>query len=302
MTSQSNLSQAKPPLPPATVIETAVQMALAEDIGSGDLSAPLLTDTPVRAQLYCREPAVVCGQAWFDACFHLYEKMQNAADTNANAANTAANVEWIAQEGEWWNNAERPLATVFATAKTVLAAERSALNFLQTLSATATAAHQWQRKAGSAVCAVDTRKTLPLLRAAQKYAVRVGGAHNHRHALDDEILIKENHLAASGLSISDAIARAHQICPPAKVQVEVQDAAGLAEAVAAGATRILLDNFSTDAIAQAVASTPSDVELEASGGITLSTLPQVAASGVARISVGAMTKNIRAIDYTLLIE
>lgn len=278
-------------------IAKVARAALAEDIGSGDLSAPLLPNESVRAQLYCREPAVVCGQAWFWQCFYQCNKN--------NGADEPIDMEWLAAEGEWWDAPTRPAATVFAPAKTIVAAERTALNFLQTLSATATAARHWQQQAGNSVAVVDTRKTLPLLRAAQKYAVRVGGAHNHRHGLFDEILIKENHLAAAGMSIKDIIAKAKTLVDISKLQIEVRDKDALQAAIDSGARRILLDNFSAAAIKEAVAiaaAAANNIELEASGGIDESKIRAIAQTGVARISIGALTKNLRATDYSLIIE
>lgn len=265
------------------------QQALLEDIGSGDLSAPLLGGGSCTARLVCREAAVLCGQAWFEACIrHLDE---------------GATFAWEAEEGALLPPQEQVVCRVSAVAAALLAAERSAINFLQTLSATATAAQQWQHAAGAKVRVTDTRKTIPLLRQAQKYAVRVGGAHNHRHGLYDEILLKENHIRTAG-GIAAALAQAQQIAATAQVpppQIEVRTLDELQQALAAGATRVLLDNFSIADLHAAVAAAPQ-VELEASGNITLHNVAAVAATGVARLSSGALTKNLAAIDFSLLVD
>lgn len=264
--------------------------ALREDIGSGDLSAPLLTAATVGATLVCRQAAVLCGAAWFEACFR---------QLDADAA-----FSWQVGEGQQIGSGGAVVCTLSARAAAVMAAERSAINFLQTLSATATAARQWQQAAGDRARIVDTRKTIPLLRQAQKYAVRVGGAHNHRHGLHDEILIKENHIRAGGgiaatLSKAIALSRAASAPPP---QIEVRDLDELRAAIAAGAERVLLDNFSIADIKAAVAAAPAALEIEASGSITLDTVAAVAACGVSRISSGALTKNIAAVDFSLVVD
>ena len=263
--------------------------ALAEDIGDGDLSAGLIDDAiKLSGVLYARAAAVLCGQAWFEACFlHL----DNAATFN-----------WQAAEGDDINSND-VLCEVKADAKALLSGERSALNFLQTLSATATVARRLQRLAGDVVV-VDTRKTLPKLRVAQKYATRAGGAHNHRQGLFDEILIKENHIAAAG-GIENAIARAYKITTARHIQIEARDEQELYRALAAGARRILLDNFSIPALQKAVKQAREQmptVELEASGGVSEDNIVAIAATGVDRISVGELTKNIRAIDFSFLIN
>ena len=260
--------------------------AIAEDVGSGDLSAPLLPVRQLSARLLCRFATVLCGRAWFEACFReLSDDVQ---------------VEWYFADGDRLPGGDTPIAVVQAPAPAMLAAERSALNFLQTLSATAHTAREWQQRVGDAVCIVDTRKTLPLLRRAQKYAVRVGGAKNHRLGLFDEILIKENHIVSAG-GIAEALTAAFAVADKARVQIEVCNEEELNAAVAAGARRILLDNFSFDELRRAVAQVPPEIELEASGNIGLNDLAEVAATGVARISVGALTKNIVAADYSLLV-
>lgn len=277
----------------AALAREQARHALQEDIGGGDLTAPLLGSARLSARLICREAAVLCGVPWFETCFRLLDE--------------SAQFEWHFAEGALLPSLPpqgAQVCRVSARAPALLAAERSAINFLQTLSATATAANRWQRAAGDKVKIVDTRKTLPLLRQAQKYAVRVGGATNHRQGLHDEILIKENHIRAAG-GIAAAMAQAQALaaaaqCPPP--QIEVRSLDELQQALAAGATRILLDNFTLADIKAAVACAPPPVELEASGAITLDTVAAVAACGVARISAGALTKHIRAVDFSLLVD
>ena len=269
----------------AAQVAADVAAALAEDIGGGDLSAALIADTVPRiGRLYSREKAVLCGRPWFEACF-----------TQLDAG---AIFIWHTPEG-----GDLPVAAlvceVRAAPQALLSGERCALNFLQTLSATATAARRFQQLAGATVI-TDTRKTLPKLRAAQKYAVRIGGAHNHRQGLFDEILIKENHAAAAG-GIAVAVQKARTLVAEDAIQVEVHTAEELDTALAAGAQRILLDNFSLAALRQAVQKAGRRAQLEASGGVTEATVAAVAATGVARISVGALTKHVRATDFSFII-
>lgn len=263
--------------------------ALAEDIGSGDLSAPLAPARRLSARLICREAAVLCGQRWFEACFR--------------HCDAEAVFEWQAADGDELT-AGGEVCQLTAMAAAILSAERSAINFIQLLSATATVVRRWQQAAGKQVKIVDTRKTIPLLRQAQKYAVRVGGAHNHRAGLYDEILIKENHIRAGG-GIAAVLAKAQQLAAAAMApppQIEVGNLDELQQALAAGAQRILLDNFSAADLKAAVASAPPGIELEASGNISRQTLSAVAATGVDRISAGALTKNIQAVDFSLLVD
>ena len=258
---------------------------LAEDLGEGDLSAPLIPPQPVTAHLFCREEAVLCGVAWFEACF-----LQLAPTV----------FHWHAHEGDRLTDSTAVVCTLTGTVPALLSAERSALNLLQTLSATATAAAHLQQLAGSKAMVVDTRKTLPMLRIAQKYAVRIGGAVNHRLGLFDEILIKENHIRSGG-GIRQILANAYQHANKQRIQIEVNSIAQMHTAIEAGATRILLDNFSLPCLRQAVREAASDVELEASGNISAHNIAAVAATGVHRISVGAMTKHSRAVDFSLLV-
>ena len=257
--------------------------ALAEDIGSGDLSAfPADKNTISNGRLFCREQTVLCGVMWFEECFL--------------ALDSDAVFKWHGKDGEELKKGAF-VCEVQAKTQALLSGERSALNFLQTLSATAAAARHWQNIAAP-VTVVDTRKTLPMLRMAQKYAVRLGGAKNHRLGLYDEILIKENHITAAG-GIAKALAIAEETT--ARIQIEVCNLVQLKTAVAAGAKRILLDNFSIGDLHAAVLWCGKQTELEASGGINETNLAAVAATGVHRISIGAMTKNIKAVDFSFLI-
>ena len=278
------------PLVLAELAWQQARQALAEDMGGGDLSAPLVPAVPASARLVCRTPAILCGIPWFEACFRLLD--------------STATFSWQVAEGERIPPGEQSVCRLTALAPALLSGERSAINFLQTLSATATAAYQWQQAAGHRVKIVDTRKTLPLLRQAQKYAVHIGGAHNHRQGLYDEILIKENHIRAGG-GIAATLKKARQLAAAAAApppQIEVRTLAELKQALAAGATRLLLDNFSLPELKEACAQTPATVELEASGNITLETVADYAVSGVARISAGALTKNIIAVDFSLQVD
>jgi nicotinate-nucleotide pyrophosphorylase (carboxylating) len=273
----------------ASVIERDVTAALAEDVGDGDPSALLLPgDGTARAVVLCRQDAVVCGQAWFEACFRRLD---------AGAA-----VTWLVAEGAAVARGSR-VCEVRGRARALLTAERTALNFLQTLSATATAARRYvQAVAGTRARIVDTRKTLPGLRYAQKYAVRAGGAANHRMGLYDAMLIKENHIAAAG-GVRQALERAGKTARPGVwVQIEVENLDQLREALDAGATMVLLDNMPLEQMREAVRITGDRAELEASGGITLENVRAVAETGVHRISVGALTKDVKAVDFSMRFE
>jgi len=264
--------------------------ALLEDIGRGDWTGRLIpVGRRVRAQVTVREAAVLAGRDWFDGCVH-------ALDANAR-------IDWQYDEGS-----EMPADTVVcrieSDARALLSAERPALNFLQLLSATATStrAHVLAIEGASPNprgCSVlDTRKTLPGLRQAQKYAVRVGGGQNQRLALWHGILIKENHIAAAG-GVAAALANAFALHAGVEIQIEVETLAQLREALAAGATSVLLDNFDDAAMRDAVAITGGRALLEVSGGVTLAQLRAIAATGVDRISIGALTKNVQAVDYSM---
>ncbi|MBW7657770.1 carboxylating nicotinate-nucleotide diphosphorylase [Hydrogenophilus thermoluteolus] len=263
-----------------------VAAALAEDIGSGDLTAKLIDpDKEARGRLISREPAILCGQAWFETAFRLLEP--------------EAMILWFVREGESVEP-NQPVCEIESRARTLLTAERTALNFLQLLSGVATQVHRYCRAVeGTAAKIVDTRKTIPGLRLAQKYAVQVGGGTNHRIGLYDGILIKENHIIAAG-GIRQALEAAQRIAPSnVFIQIEVETLAQLHEALACGAKMILLDNMSLEEMAEAVRITQDRAELEASGGVDLERVRQIAATGVHRISIGRLTKDIRAIDFSL---
>jgi len=260
---------------------------LAEDIGSGDLTANIIPETrQATAQVVTREAMVLCGQAWFEAVFRQLD------DTIA--------IIWQHQEGDDVT-ANSVLCTLKGTARALLTGERTALNLLQTLSATASIARRYSNAVAGTGCNVlDTRKTLPGLRQAQKYAVRCGGCVNHRIGLFDAILIKENHIIAAG-SIGAAIAQARALSD-VMVEVEVESLAELEEALLARPDRIMLDNFSMADLHEAVALTAGRVELEASGNIGLYNIREIAETGVDFISIGALTKHIQAIDLSMRIE
>ncbi len=270
-------------------ITRLVKETLREDIGSGDLTAALVPDGDAEARLICREFAILCGQPWFDAVF--------------TELDDSVTVEWHVKEGEHLE-VDQAVCTLRGPARTILTGERAAINLLQTLSGTATLAHTYAQKLdGLKTKVLDTRKTIPGLRMAQKYATVVGGAANHRIALYDGILIKENHIEAAG-SISAAVKQAIKVAPEvALLEVEVESLTQMCEAVKAGAPRILLDNFSLDQLREAVKEnkrlSSSQVELEASGNVTLDTIRQIAETGVDYISVGALTKHLHATDFSL---
>ena len=266
-------------------IEQDVVRALAEDIGQGDITAELIPEKSIwKASVYSREDAVLCGRNWFDTVFH-------HLDENAD-------VRWYAADGDDIAP-HQVVCTLKGPARCLLSGERTALNFLQTLSGTATLARRYAREIeGLTTRILDTRKTIPGLRRAQKYAVRCGGCHNHRMGLYDAFLIKENHISAAG-SIQAAVAAARASEPDMRVEVEVEDQAELVQALEAGADRILLDNFSPPQIKEAVAVTAGRAQLEASGSITLDNLREYALTGVDYISIGALTKNVRAVDLSM---
>ena len=276
------------PVPP-DYVEDTVRRALAEDIGSGDLTAALVpAESQMRARLITRENAVLCGAAWIDAVFRNLD--------------SRIRIDWEARDGDAIL-ADQVLCRLDGPARGMLTGERTALNFLQTLSGTATAARRYvDAVRGTSTVILDTRKTLPGLRLGQKYAVRCGGARNHRIGLYDGILIKENHIAAAG-SIGAAV-RAARAAAPANVfiEVEVENLHQLNEALTAGAKRILLDNFALDDIRRAVAATRGHAQLEVSGGVTLETIRAFAETGVDFISVGAITKHVRAVDLSMRFE
>lgn len=272
-------------LPPLHQIALDVSRALSEDIGSGDWTARLIPAEQMgTARVIAREAAVVCGQSWFDACFAQLD--------------TRCQVVWQVAEGSQVES-DQVLCEITGPARALLTAERSALNFLQTLSGVATVVRQYADVvADLPVVVMDTRKTLPGLRLAQKYAVRVGGGHNQRVGLYDGILIKENHILAAG-SIAAAVATARQLQSGVPIQVEVETLDELRQALAAGVTLVLLDNMSLAQMREAVQLTAGRAQLEASGNATLSSLRGLAETGVNRISIGALTKHVRAIDLSM---
>jgi len=275
-------------LPPREAIARDVRRALEEDIGSGDVTADLLAPgATAHARVITRESAVLCGCAWFDACFR--------------ERSDAVRIEWLARDGDRVA-AGALLCRIEGPARALVTAERTALNFLQTLSGTATATATFvDAIRGTRTTILDTRKTLPGLRLAQKYAVRVGGGSNHRMGLHDAVLIKENHIAAAG-SISAAVARARALHPGVMVETEVENFSELREALAAGADRIMLDEFELHELAQAVAEVDGRVPLEVSGSVSLDRVRAIAETGVDYVSIGALTKHVHAIDLSMRIE
>ena len=268
-----------------------VQAALEEDVGTGDWTAMLVpVNQPVKATIVAREPAIICGIDWVNACF--------------KTVDPDVSIYWQVAEGDLVT-ANQVLCEIDGQARALLTAERCALNFLQTLSATATETRKYvDAIAGTQAQILDTRKTIPNLRLAQKYAVTIGGGHNQRLALYDGILIKENHIAAAG-GIKAVMQQAFALNSGKTIQIEVENLDELQQALDAGATSILLDNFSNDLLSNAVkinASHGKQAALEASGGITLENVREIALTGVDRISIGAITKNINAIDLSMRIH
>lgn len=272
--------------PTAETIRAAVRQALAEDIGGGDVSAALIPATQTaNATILCRSEAVLCGTGWATETFRQVDP--------------DINLDWRANDGDRLP-ANSAICALHGPARGILSAERTALNFLQTLSGVATLTrHYADAVADTGVTLLDTRKTLPGWRAAQKYAVRCGGGMNHRLGLYDAFLIKENHIRAAG-GIEAAIKHARQTHPELPVIVEVETQEELQTALAAKPDRILLDNFDTAGLRTAVTLAAKRIPLEASGGITLDNIRDIAASGVNYISLGVITKDIRAVDLSLL--
>src|SRR5690606_2244015 len=270
--------------PPAGAVAADVRRALEEDLGPGDVTAALLPDGPDIAYLLCKEPAVVCGRPWFDACHR--------------ALDPAVAIDWRVAEGDRVA-AGTVLATLRGRTRALVSAERSSLNFMQTLSGTATtvAAHV-DAVRGTRARILDTRKTLPGLRLAQKYAVRAGGGDNHRMGLYDAVMLKENHVRAAG-SIAAAIAAARAARPSLPLIVEVETLDELRAALEAGCDRILVDDFDAATRREAVRIAGGRVPLEVSGGVDLAGLRAIAGDGVDCISIGGLTKHVRAIDLSL---
>ncbi len=272
----------------AQYIQDNIQNALDEDISSGDLTAKLLPELSVStARIITRQSGILCGTQWFDGSFM--------------ALDPHCDIRWQAGDGDYIRPGQL-LCEITGQTRALLTGERSALNFLQTLSATATHTRRYvDAVSGLPVKIMDTRKTLPGLRHAQKYAVRMGGGYNQRAGLFDGILIKENHIAAAG-SIAAVMTAALALAPVGvSVQIEVENIMQLDEALLAGAKLILLDNFDVEALRFAVKHTAGRAELEASGGITLSGLREIAETGVDRISIGTLTKDIEALDLSMRI-
>lgn len=271
-------------------IRKNVSLALAEDIGAGDLTASLVpADKILLASVISREQAVICGTAWFEECFRQLAP--------------GIEISWLIQEGETVK-ADQKLCEIKGNARALLTAERTALNFLQLLSAVATHTRRYvDAISGTAAVIVDTRKTFPGLRFAQKYAVKCGGGNNHRFGLYDGMLIKENHIIAAG-GIESALRAAKEIAPAGVfIQIEVETLAELQQALTAGASMILLDNFDLESLQAAVTLkrqlTSQQAILEASGNITLADVRTVAETGVDRISIGSLTKDVKALDLSM---
>lgn len=266
-------------------IVNQVANALDEDVGSGDISAALIDPSArLETELLLREDAVLCGCDWFDEVFR--------------QCDASIEIRWHARDGDCVA-AGSVVGEVCGPARGLLTAERSALNFLQTLSGTATVTRAYADLVRGTRCRIlDTRKTIPQLRLAQKYAVLCGGGSNHRIGLFDAYLIKENHLAASG-GIAPAAARARELHPERLLEVEVENLAQLGQAIEAGVDRVLLDNFSLADLSRAVELNAGRLELEASGNIDRENLAAIAATGVDYVSIGALTKHLRAIDFSL---
>ena len=262
-----------------------IELALKEDVGSGDISALLIDENKLlRTRLLVREEAILCGTAWFEQAFKQCDE--------------GIHLDWQAQDGDRVS-AESVVCRISGPARAILTAERTALNFLQTLSGTATTTRYYVDKISQTKCRIlDTRKTIPHLRLAQKYAVTCGGGLNHRIGLFDAYLIKENHLAACG-SIRQAVQRGRALHSDKLLEVEVETLEQLQQAIEANVDRALIDNFSLEEMKQAVKMTSNQIQLEASGNITDESLFNIANTGVDFISIGALTKHVRAIDFSL---
>ncbi|KZC20331.1 MULTISPECIES: carboxylating nicotinate-nucleotide diphosphorylase [Rhodanobacter] len=283
------MSGASPFAPPdATQIAADVERAFAEDLGPGDATAGLLPpNARAHAELTCRDAAVIAGTPWFDACFRRLDP--------------AVQIDWRVRDGDRVAPGT-VICRLSGHARSLVTAERSALNFLQLLSATATVTAGYvAATAGTAVRVLDTRKTIPGLRLAQKYAVRCGGGHNQRMGLYDAVLVKENHIIAAG-SIVAAVQAARRLHPELLLEVEVENLDELEQALQAGVDRIMLDNFEPAQMREAVRYTAGRVPLEASGNIDLGTIGDYARTGVDFISVGALTKHVHAIDLSLRLQ
>ena len=270
-----------------TDLALIVNLALQEDVGDGDITSLLIADNlQAKAHILCREEAILCGIAWVEETYrNIDSRLQ---------------IQWNFKDGDSLKK-DAQVAEIVGNARAILTGERTALNFLQTLSGTATITKQYtERLKGTSVILLDTRKTLPGMRNAQKYAVRVAGGSNHRKGLYDAYLVKENHIQSCG-NISNAIATARKINPNKVLEVEVQNLEQLSEAISAKPDIIMLDNFELQDIRKAVTINPGNAKLEVSGNINQESLVNVAKTGVDYISVGALTKHCRAIDFSLLL-
>ena len=269
----------------ASAIREDVERALSEDIGTGDLTASLVpASEKAHARVVTREPAVLSGIEWFEECFHQIDR--------------EVGIHWNARDGDRLVR-DQVVCEIDGRARSLLTAERSSLNFLQTLSAVATKTRAFvDAIAGTQAAILDTRKTLPGLRYALKYAVRCGGGTNHRMGLYDGVLIKENHITSAG-GIVPALEQASKVAPGIPTEIEVETIGQLKEAIAAGAKLILLDNFDLAGFREAVRVTAGRAALEASGGIDLETIRAIAETGVNRISIGSLTKDIHAVDLSM---
>lgn len=274
--------------PEQTTIQHDVAAALKEDIGSGDITAELIPpQARAIATIITREPMVLCGQRWADESFLQLDP--------------TITLQWHHQDGDSVEGNQK-LVTIEGPARTLLSAERTAMNFLQTLSAVATTTSLYAAEVATTETKIlDTRKTIPGLRQAQKYAVACGGGENHRMGLYDAFLIKENHIAACG-SIAIAVAQARAVTPQRPIEVEVESLQELQQALDAGSDTIMLDNFSITQMEQAVAINQNRAKLEVSGNVTAAELQQIAATGVDYISSGALTKNVQAIDLSMRLQ
>ena len=278
-------SQPKPQHPDKKSILDNVRAALTEDVGSGDITAALIPDTiQATARVITREDGVLCGRAWVDQVF--------------TELDSQITIHWHANDGDLIT-ADQQLFSLTGSARGLLTGERAALNFLQLLSGTATTCHRYASMvADTRVRLLDTRKTIPGLRLAQKYAVTCGGCYNHRMGLYDAFLIKENHIHAAG-GIAEAVQAARNLAPDKPVEVEVENLAELEQALLARCDRVMLDNFSLEDMAAAVSLSDGRVELESSGNVTEQTLRAIAETGVDFISIGALTKDCRALDLSM---
>lgn len=272
--------------PDAVLISRQVALALQEDLGEGDLTAGLIeADADSRVEILCRQEAVLCGCDWFDEAFRLLD--------------AGISIEWLARDGDRLQP-DQTICRLQGNTRSLLSGERTALNYLQTLSGTATLARRYaDAVAGTGARVLDTRKTLPGMRLQQKYAVTCGGCHNHRIGLFDAILIKENHIHAAG-SAALALQAAREAAPEGvSIEIEVESLAQLSEVLEAGAERVLLDNFDLEGLRQAVKLNAGRARLEASGNVTLETIRGIAETGVDDISVGALTKHVQAVDLSM---